>query len=196
MDTPSLAPQDAVIVVDVQNDFCPGGALPVAGGDEVVPVLNRWIEAAERAGAKVVFSRDWHPPTHSSFKEYGGQWPAHCVQGTQGAAFHPDLRVLAEALIITKGDEVGRDQYSAFDGTELGERLEEQGVKRVWIGGLALDVCVRATVLDGLKHGFEVHVIKAGTRAVDVRPGDGESALAEMREAGAVIEDGEPAEHA
>jgi nicotinamidase/pyrazinamidase len=191
-----LGPADAVIVVDVQNDFCPGGALPVSEGDQVVPVLNRWIEAAETSGVKVVLSRDWHPPTHSSFKEHGGQWPTHCVQGTRGAAFHPDLRVLAEAIIVTKGDKADRDQYSAFDGTGLGEQLKEQGVRRVWVGGLALDVCVRATVLDALKLGFEVHVIRAGTRAVNMQPGDGDRALEEMREAGAIIEDGEPAEHA
>ncbi len=187
----ALSPADAVIVVDVQNDFCSGGALPVSEGDQVVPVLNRWIEAAETSGAKVVLSRDWHPPTHLSFKEYGGQWPTHCVQGTQGAAFHPDLRVLAEALIVTKGDKPDRDQHSAFDGTELGERLREQGIERVWVGGLALDVCVRATVLGALKLGFEVHVIRAGTRAVNVQPGDADRALEEMREAGAIIEEGE-----
>ena len=191
MPKPSLGPQDAVIVVDVQNDFCPGGALPVAGGDEVVPVLNRWIEAAEKVGAQIVVSRDWHPPGHMSFREQGGSWPPHCVQNAEGAEFHPDLNLPGEAIIVTKGDRADRDQYSAFDQTGLGEQLEKEGVERVWVGGLALDVCVRATVLDALKHGFEVHVIKAGARAVDVRPGDGDRALEEMRQAGAIIEDGE-----
>ncbi len=191
MPKPSLGPQDALIVVDVQNDFCRGGALPVAKGDEVVPVLNRWIEAAEKASAKIVVSRDWHSPGHMSFREQGGLWPPHCVQNTEGAEFHPDLNVPGEAIIVSKGDEVDRDQYSALHQTGLGERLEEQGVKRVWVGGLAQDVCVRATVLDAVKSGFEVHVIKAGTRAVDVQPGDGDRALAEMRQAGAIIEDGE-----
>jgi nicotinamidase/pyrazinamidase len=187
----SLNPADAVIVVDVQKDFCPGGALPVAGGDEVVPVLNQWIGAAQKAGAKIVVSRDWHPPTHSSFKEYGGVWPPHCVQNTEGADFHPDLNVSTEAIIVTKGDKVDHDEYSDFEGTGLGERLKEQGVRRVWVGGLALDVCVRATVLDALKLGFEVHVIRDGTRAVNVQPGDGDRALEEMSEAGAIIEEGE-----
>jgi nicotinamidase/pyrazinamidase len=187
----ALNPADAVIVVDVQNDFCPGGPLPIREGDQVVPVLNRWIAAAGNAGAKIVVSRDWHPPTHSSFKEYGGVWPPHCVQNTEGADFHPDLNVPAEAIIVTKGDKVDRDQYSDFEGTGLGERLKEQGVRRVWVGGLALDVCVRATVLDALKLGFEVRVIRAGTRAVEVQPGDGDRALEEMSEAGAIIEEGE-----
>ncbi len=191
MNTLSLRPQDAVIVVDVQKDFCPGGALPVAGGDEVVPVLNRWIEAAKGAGAQIVVSRDWHPPGHMSFREQGGTWPPHCVQNTDGAEFHPDLDVPGEAIVISKGDKADRDQYSAFDQTGLGARLEQQGIRRVWVGGLALDVCVRATVLDALKLGFEVHVIRAGTRAVDVQPGDGDRALEEMRQAGAIIEDGE-----
>jgi nicotinamidase/pyrazinamidase len=118
------------------------------------------------------------------------------VQNTEGADFHPDLHVPANAIIVTKGDEVDRDQYSGFEGTVLGEQLTEQGVRRVWIGGLALDVCVRATVLDALKLGFEVHVIKAGTRAVDMQPGDGDRALEEMSEAGAIIEEGELAPNA
>ncbi len=190
MAEPTPAAADAVVVVDVQNDFCPGGALPVARGDEVVPVLNRWIAAAERAGAKVVVSRDWHPPHHVSFLDQGGQWPPHCVQNSEGAQFHAGLEVPADAILVTKGDRMDRDQHSAFDRTGLGEELRRRGVKRLWIGGLAQDVCVRATVLDALEEGFDVHVIKDGTRPVDVQPGDGERALEEMREAGAVIENG------
>lgn len=183
-----LGANDALIVVDVQRDFCPGGALPVAGGDEIIPELNRWVEAAEQAGGQIVLSRDWHPPNHLSFPERGGAWPVHCVQETPGAEFHPELRVPQSAEIVSKGSHPDRENYSVFDGTGLADRLRERGVKRLWIGGLAQDVCVRATVLDGLQAGFEVHVLTLATRPVDVQPGDGRRALEEMRTAGAVIE--------
>ncbi len=177
--------QDALIVVDVQNDFCPGGLLAVNRGDEVVPILNHWIERAKQSGALVVISRDWHPPHHVSFKERGGIWPEHCVQGSPGAEFHPELQVPEDAVIVSKGANPDKDNYSAFDDTGLGERLRETGVNRVWVGGLAQDVCVRATVLDALKAGFETYLIKDATRPVDLTPGDGDRAVAEMHAAGA-----------
>ncbi|MEX0886724.1 MAG: nicotinamidase [Phycisphaeraceae bacterium] len=183
---PELGVRDALVVVDVQNDFCPGGALPVAEGDRVVPVLNRWL-AVVGVGA-VVASRDWHPRNHVSFEDRGGPWPRHCVQNTRGAAFHPDLRLPGETWIIHKGSDPDRDQYSALDRTGLTERLRGRSIDRLWIGGLALDVCVRATVLDALDAGFEVHLIADATRAVDVEPGDGARAIDEMRRAGAAIE--------
>ncbi|MEF8793352.1 nicotinamidase [Thiohalorhabdus sp.] len=187
--TERLARGDALLIVDVQNDFCPGGALEVPGGDAVVPVLNRWIEAAREARIPIYASRDWHPENHISFVDRGGPWPPHCIQNTQGAAFHPDLQLPEEAVIISKGTDPGRDQYSAFDDTGLAKRMREQGVQRVWTGGLAQDVCVRASVLDGLGEGFAVHLVQPATRPVDVNPGDGERALADMREAGAIIEE-------
>ncbi|MEX2142256.1 MAG: nicotinamidase [Pirellulales bacterium] len=187
---PELRPGDALILVDVQNDFCPGGALPVNEGDEIVPVLNRWIEAAKKARAKIVASRDWHPPDHVSFRPRGGPWPVHCVQNTPGAELHPDLKLPARTSVVSKGTDPDRDSYSAFDGTRLGRNLKRRGVHRVWVGGLALDVCVRATVLDALKAGFEVHLIKAGTRAVNVGESDGQRALREMQTAGCLIEEG------
>lgn len=180
---------DALLAVDVQNDFCPGGALPVPEGDTVVPVLNRWIAAAGEPGAAVYVSRDWHPADHVSFADRGGPWPPHCIQSTPGADFHPDLALPASATVISKGTDPDRDQYSAFDGTGLGDRMRREGVARVWVGGLAQDVCVRASVLDGLQEGFEVHLLLPATRPVDVHPGDGDRALAEMREAGAIIEE-------
>jgi len=183
-----LGEKDALVIVDAQNDFFPGGALAVEGADEVVPVLNSWIERAEAAGAFVVASRDWHPEGHVSFQSEGGEWPPHCVQGTNGAAFHPDLRLPAETRIVTKGDNPRFDQYSAFDRTGLAEDLRRSGVERLWVGGLAQDVCVLHTVRDALAAGFEVHLIRDATRPVNVSPGDGERALEEMREAGAVIE--------
>lgn len=182
-----LSQHDALLVVDVQNDFCPGGALAVPEGDQVVPVLNEWIRAAREAGVPVVASRDWHPAGHCSFAEQGGPWPVHCVQDTEGAAFHPDLRLPADALVISKGQSPERDNYSAFDDTGLADMLRERGVERVRVGGLAQDVCVRATVLDACEAGFETHLIADATRAVDVEPGDGERALEAMRAAGARI---------
>lgn len=186
-----LRPGDALLLVDVQNDFCPGGALPVPAGDEVVGVLNRWIEAATQAGIPVFASQDWHPPGHVSFAEQGGPWPAHCVQGTRGAEFHPELRLPADTVIVRKGNDREKDSYSAFDGTALSSNMAKLGVKRVWHGGLALDYCVRASALDALAEGFDTHVIVHGTRAVNVRPGDGEAALEEMRRAGAKLSHGE-----
>ncbi len=184
---------DALLLVDVQNDFCPGGALAVPEGDAVVPVLNRWIGAARDAGIPIYASRDWHPAGHVSFEERGGPWPPHCIQGTEGAAFHPDLTLPEAAEVISKGTDPDRDQYSAFDGTGLGERMRAEGITRVWVGGLAQDVCVRASVLDALAEGFDTHLIRAATRPVDVQPGDGDRALTEMREAGAIIvEEAEP----
>lgn len=183
-----LSGRDALVIVDVQYDFCPGGALPVPDGDQVIPVLNRWIGAATTVGAAVFASRDWHPANHISFRDRGGPWPPHCVQGSHGAQLHADLRLPDDAVIIDKGTDPDRDAYSAFDGTLLADLLKERCTERVFVGGLALDYCVKATVLDGLREGFEVHLIRDATRAVEVEPGDGERALGEMRMAGAIIE--------
>lgn len=178
---------DALVVVDVQNDFCPGGALPVPEGDRVVPVINAWIRAARGAGVPVFASRDWHPPGHASFRERGGPWPPHGVQGSWGARFHPDLELPPEAVVVDKGTDPDRDAYSAFEGTDLARRLREAGARRLWVGGLALDYCVRATVLDALRNGFAVRLLRDATRPVEVRPGDGDRALGEMAAAGAEI---------
>ena len=179
----------ALVIVDVQNDFCPGGSLAVPDGHEVVPVLNLWIESAVDAGIPIFASRDWHPANHISFQQRGGPWPPHCVQGTRGAEFHPDLRLPASANIISKAATADEDSYSAFGGTDLAQKLNAEGVRRIWVGGLALDYCVQATVLDGLNEAFTVHLILGATRAVTVQPGDGQRAVDRMREAGAVIED-------
>lgn len=187
-----LNSHDALIIVDVQNDFCPGGRLAVPGGDEVVPVLNRWTERARQGGAIIVASRDWHPKQHVSFRERGGNWPEHCVQGSAGAEFHPKLKLPGDTLIISKGTALDKDNYSAFDGTGLSERLRKAGVCQLWIGGLAQDVCVRATVLDALAAGFETRLIKNATRPVDLDPGDGERAIEEMLQAGARLTDDSP----
>lgn len=187
-----LNSQDALIVVDMQNDFCPGGLLAVNGGDEVVPVFNHWIEQARQGGAVIVASRDWHPPHHVSFKERGGIWPEHCVQGSSGAEFHPDIELPEDAIIVSKGANADKDNYSAFDDTGLAETLRGAGVRRVWVGGLAQDVCVRATVLDALAEGLETYLIRNATRPVDLKPGDGERAIEEMLQAGARLADDSP----
>lgn len=183
--TNPLRSGDALVLVDVQRDFCPGGALPIADGDKVVPVLNAWIGKAAEAGVPVVASADWHPPDHLSFAPQGGEWPVHCVRETEGATFHPDLKLPPDAIIVRKGDRTDRDQYSAFDATGLTEQLRGGGVKRVWIGGLAEDVCVRATALDAAKAGFDTAVIAAATRPVTAE--GGEKARADMRAAGVTI---------
>jgi nicotinamidase/pyrazinamidase len=182
-------PGDALLVVDVQNDFCPGGALAVRHGDQVVPILNKWIAEARAAGIPVFASRDWHPRNHSSFKERGGPWPPHCIQNTAGAEFHPDLKLPPEVQIISKADTPDVDSYSAFGGTDLAKRLHQAGIKRVWIGGLTQDYCVRESSLDALREGFEVHVILNATRPVNVNPDDGRRAIADVKAAGGIIEE-------
>ncbi|HLM56871.1 MAG TPA: nicotinamidase [Pyrinomonadaceae bacterium] len=174
----------ALIMVDVQNDFCPGGALGVAGGDEVVEPLNRLAEQFLARGDLVFKSRDWHPESTKHFEQYGGTWPVHCVRGTRGAEFHPALTDDPRVRVVSKGtgDE---DNYSAFDGTDLAAQLRGAGVREVWVGGLATDYCVKQTVLDALREGFRVVAVSDAMRAVDLRPGDSERALEEMRGAGA-----------
>ena len=189
-----LTVSDALLLVDVQNDFCPGGALAVADGDAVVPALNAWIAVARQGGARVFASRDWHPPDHLSFAARGGLWPPHCVQDTPGAAFHQDLELPDDTVVVTKADQSEREAYSAFDSGELADALLAAGIERLWVGGLATDYCVKASVLDAAElPELEVHVIADAIRAVDAAPGDGEAALAAMREAGATLEHAAPA---
>ena len=175
----------ALIVVDVQMDFCPGGALAVKHGDQVVSRLNKVVEAFESLGAPVFFTRDWHPQDHISFRSQGGPWPPHCVQGSPGARFHPDLLVPRDARVISKGDRPSAEAYSGFQGTDLGAQLKGLGVKELFIGGLATDYCVRETALDALRAGFSVVLLRDCVRPVDARRGDGARALAEIQKAGA-----------
>jgi nicotinamidase/pyrazinamidase len=188
-------PKQALLVVDVQNDFCPGGTLEVAHGDEVVEPLNRVIDEFLERGAPVFKSRDWHPPTTKHFAAHGGTWPVHCVQNTKGAEFHPALRDDPRIKVISKG--LGdTDCYSAFDETDLAAQLLAQNVEEVVVGGLATDYCVKTTVLDALKQGFKVKALKNAMRAVDVQPGDGDRAIEEMRAGGAEIVSTEAAQSA
>lgn len=174
---------DALIIVDVQVDFCPGGALPVPEGDKIVPVINEYIVKFSSAGALIVVTRDWHPPNHISFKTQGGPWPPHCVQGTKGAEFHPDLKLPAGTIIISKATDPMKEAYSGFEGTDLAERLREAGVRRVFVAGLATEYCVKATVLDALKYGFETFLLEDAVRGISL--GDVERAIKEMLEKGA-----------
>jgi nicotinamidase/pyrazinamidase len=184
-----IRPDDALLIVDVQNDFCAGGALAVPDGDAVVPVLNDWIAAAQAAGAPVFASRDWHPADHISFQAQGGPWPPHCVQGTSGASFHPELRLPADVGIVSKGTEADVEGYSAFERTDFAERLRAAGVRRLWVGGLARDYCVRASVLDALDQGIAVRVIVPGTRGIAPLVNGRDAALDELENAGAVMEE-------
>jgi len=174
---------DALLIVDPQVDFCPGGTLAVPGGDAIFPAVNR----ASHQLPVVVASRDWHPAGHCSFQARGGPWPVHCQAGTPGAEFHRDLDRGPIQRVFSKGTDPDRDAYSAFDGTGLAGWLRERGVGSLVVAGLATDYCVRASVLDALREGFRVAVLEDAIGAVDVNPGDGKRALAEMRQAGAAV---------
>jgi nicotinamidase/pyrazinamidase len=180
-----LRPSDALLIIDVQHDFCPGGRLAVAGGDRIVPVLNEWVEVARRNEITVYASRDWHPVGHVSFETEGGPWPAHCLQDSHGAGFHRDLVLPEDVVKITKGVRFDKDQESVFDGTGFEQQLAGDAVGRLIVGGLALDVCVLASVMDARKAGIDVRLQLAATRPADAA--EGRKALQEMRQAGTVI---------
>ncbi|EHR79836.1 pyrazinamidase/nicotinamidase pxnc [Thermococcus litoralis DSM 5473] len=174
---------EALIIVDMQRDFMPGGALPVPEGDKIIPTIEELIKKFEQRGALIVATRDWHPPNHISFKEQGGPWPRHCVQNTEGAEIVVSLP--KDTIIISKADKPDKEAYSGFEGTELAEILKEKGVKRVYICGVATEYCVRATALDAIKNGFEVYLIKDAVKGI--KREDEEKALKELEEKGAKI---------
>lgn len=176
MDSVQLQKGDALISVDVQNDFLDGGSLAVPHGNEVIPVMNRYIRAFEEKRLPVFATRDWHPANHCSFKAQGGPWPPHCIQGTEGAEFPPDLSLPEDAVIISSATRPDKEAYSGFEGTDLHERLQKIGVKRLFIGGIATDYCVLNTVRDALSLGYEVYLLEDAIRAVNVNPDDGEKA--------------------
>jgi nicotinamidase/pyrazinamidase len=177
---------DALLVVDVQNDFLPGGALAVPDGDAVLAPVNTLIQLYADHGLPVVASRCWHPPGHCSFAAHGGPWPPHCVAHTHGAAFPDALALPADAVVISKGTAGGADAYSAFRDTTLADQLAAHGVERVAVCGLATDYCVLNTVSDALALGFQTLLVLDAVRAVEVNPGDGERAIAQMTGLGAV----------
>lgn len=180
----------ALLVVDIQYDFLPGGALGVPDGETILPKVNRSVELFARRGLPIVATRDWHPPETRHFKAYGGAWPAHCVQGTKGARFHRDLKLPRGTIVVSKGMDPEEDSYSAFQaftdqGRDLESVLRETSVDEVFIAGLATDYCVRASTIDAVKRGFRVRVLRDAIRGVDVKPGDSEVALREMKAIGA-----------
>lgn len=180
----------ALLLVDVQIDFCPGGALAVPGGDLVVPVLNEYLDHFGALDLPILASRDWHPPETAHFTGGGGPWPVHCVQHSDGAAFHPDLRLPPHATVLTKGTDPTDDGYSAFeaaapDGRPLAGVLAEHGVERLYVGGLATDYCVRASVLDALRHGLDTVLLLDAVRGIDLEQGDVARAIDAMLRAAA-----------
>ena len=177
----------ALVVVDVQRDFCPGGALAVKDGDEIVSGINRLTEAFVSAGLPVYFTRDWHPRDHCSFKGQGGIWPPHCIRGTAGAKFAPGLLVPPESVVISKGTKPDQEAYSGFQGTRLAEMMNDAGVTEVFAVGLATDYCVKNTVLDALSAGFRVSVIEDCVKGVNRSPKNSEEALRYMRMEGASL---------
>jgi len=184
--------KDALIVVDVQNDFCPGGALAVRDGDRVIPALNRHIDKFTKAGSPIFVTRDWHPVKTTHFNTSGGPWPPHCIQGSKGAEFHPDLKLPPDTVIVSAGMGSDEDGYSGFlgiddRGQKLADLLRQRRVERIFVGGLATDYCVKHTVLEGLKEGLKVVLLVDSVRGVNLKPGDSERAIEEMLHAGAVI---------
>ena len=180
-----LDSKSALILVDVQNDFCPGGSLAVSDGDAVVPVLNAYTARFVAAGAPIYATRDWHPANHLSFVEQGGIWPVHCVQESHGASFHSQLTLPEGVTVISKAQKQDEEAYSGFGGTDLAARLRTQGIEQVYVGGLATDYCVKSTVLDALGEGFDTYFLADGSRGVEVAQGDVAAAEAEMAGAGA-----------
>lgn len=176
---------DALLLVDVQNDFLPGGSLAVPCGDEVLPVLNRYIGGFMAQCLPVYATRDWHPTRHCSFRAQGGPWPPHCIADTHGAAFAAGLRLPPDATVISKATTEDQDAYSGFQGTDLDRRLRAANIRRLFVGGLATDYCVLNSVRDALRLGYAVMLLTDAIRAVDVQPGDGQRAEAEMVRLGA-----------
>lgn len=177
---------DALIVVDVQNDFLPGGSLAVPGGDEVIPVLNQYLAAFQKQGLPIFATRDWHAADHCSFKPQGGLWPIHCVANTAGAALSPHLNLPPSTTIISKATARDREVYSGFEGTDLEKQLRRANVKRLFIGGLATEYCVLNTVRDGLQRGFQTYLLLDAIRPVNAQPEDGRVAEEQMLRCGAV----------
>jgi nicotinamidase/pyrazinamidase len=182
----------ALLVVDVQLDFCPEGALPVPLGDHVIPVLNRYLQLFAKIGRPIFASRDWHPADSGHFLENGGRWPAHCVKGSRGADFHPELLLPDSTVVITKGTSRWDEGYSALqgvteNGTPFAMLLRRMNLDRLFVGGLATDYCVKQSVLEALAEGFEVTLLTDAVRGVELRRGDSERAIAEMVEAGADV---------
>jgi len=180
---------DALIIVDLQRDFLPGGALGVVGGDAALNTMNEYLTVFAAKQLPVFATRDWHPNNHCSFIAQGGPWPPHCIAGSQGAAFGDELHLPADTRVISKATTPQRDAYSGFDGTELKALLRQAQVKRLFVGGLATDYCVLQTVKDACTLGFTVLLLRDAIAAVNAHPGDGDRAIEQMQAAGATLTD-------
>lgn len=180
-----LTEKDALIIVDVQNDFCPGGSLAVEGGDTVAESLSTIAAHFRLKGARIYATQDWHPEKHTSFKAQGGPWEPHCVQGTQGAEIHASLRLPIGTSVVRKGADLSTDAYSGFVDSTLEAQLRRVGIERLFVGGLATEFCVLHTVLDARSRNFETHLITDAVAAMEVEKGDGEQAVKKMTDAGA-----------
>ena len=179
--------QSVLLLTDLQVDFCPGGALGVPGGDEIIKTVNDYVRFFHSQRVPIIATRDWHPHNHCSFKEQGGPWPVHCVQTSRGAQFHPELIVPPGTAIVSKATDPKKEAYSAFEGTTLEQRLRDMSAKTLYVSGLATDYCVKQTVLDACRLGIRVVVLEDAVRGIDATPGDCERAMREMREAGAIL---------
>lgn len=179
--------KSVLLLVHLQNDFCPGGALAVDKGDEVIPVANEWIQFFASEGFPIVATRDWHPSNHCSFTAQGGPWPLHCVQGSLGSQFHPKLKMSPGTLIVSGATKPTEEAYSGFQGTSLEDRLEDLEAETLYVIGLATDYCIKQTVLDACRLGFRVVLLQDGVRGIDVQADDSQKALHEMRLAGAIV---------
>lgn len=180
-----LSVGDALVIVDMQNDFLPQGSLPVTMGDTIIPVINRYLALFHENGLPVFATRDWHPPDHCSFLQQGGPWPPHCIATTSGAAFHPEIEFPISTQIISKATKQEKDAYSAFTDTQFNTLLQTSGVRRLFIGGVATEYCVLNTVKDALQYHYATFVLEDATRAI--KPDDGSHALEEMKRLGATL---------
>ena len=176
---------DVFIIADVQNDFLPGGALPIKESDQILPILNEYIEIFKNSSSPIIAARDWHPPNHVSFLAQGGLWPPHCIQDTDGAKFSPNLKLPESVTIVSKATNPEKEAYSIFDGTKLSEQLKSEGIVRIFIGGLATDYCIVDSVLDARSAGFDVVVLADATYAINLNPNDGDNAFEKMILSGA-----------
>ncbi len=179
---------DALVLVDIQNDFCTG-SLAVKNACSIIETANLYINLFEKRKRPIFATRDWHPKNHSSFKEFGGMWPIHCVEGSFGAEFYKDLKLPVSTIVISKATHIDKDAYSGFDGTDLDIKLKELGIKRLFIGGLATDYCVKATILDALSLNYTVFFLSDASKAVNLNPDDEVLSIDEMLEKGAVLID-------
>jgi len=185
-----MKPKKALLIVDVQNDFCPQGALGIPAGDRIVPVINKYIKIFSKNKWLILATRDWHPPRTKHFKDFGGEWPVHCIQNTPGAAFYPKLKIPKGAILLYKGMDPAKDSYSAFQaedarGMNLSGLLKLFGIKEIYIAGLATDYCVRFSVRDAIKEGLKVRLLADAIQGVNLKPGDSEKAIKEMLKIGA-----------